>query len=117
MKTSDLISGGLCLLIPVGFLIKVFFNVHGMSLFIIMASLVVCVITFSLIQKSTAPKKGQIYWIWLQPLIMFPSLYLIYSGVDPSNENKIHAVSVMLVITAFTTLIFLLGVKAGSSNK
>lgn len=114
LKSSDLISIGLILLIPVGFVLKFFFQAEGTTLFSMVASLAVCVVTFTLIQKSTEGKKGQLLALWMQPLILIPSWYLIHFGVEATDENHFDAVTIFLVVTAFTSLCFLLGVKVGS---
>lgn len=114
MKSSDLISAGLILLIPVGFALKFFFQAEGFTLFTMVAALAVCIVTFVLLQKSTKGKKGQLLALWMQPLILIPSWYLIFIGVEVTNTNRLNAATVMLVVTAFTSLCFLLGVKIGS---
>ena len=117
VKSSDLISGGLILLIPVGFVVKFLLQTEGFSLFVIIAALAVCIVTFVLLHNSTKGKKGQLLALWMQPLILIPSWYLIYFGVEISNGNHLNAITIMLVVTAFTTLCFLLGVKIGSYEK
>ena len=112
MIKSNVIGIGLISLIPIGFIFKYLFNPDGIVLFIAMAALIICVVNFSIL--SFLGKNGQSLVLYMNPIIMIPAIYLISVGVSPTQGNKFDSFTIISVVTAYSTLCIVLGVKIGS---
>ena len=113
MSIPSIISYGLILLIPAGFALRVFLHVQGWTLFLMITFAAICVITFSCMHKMLPGKKSQSVVAYLQPMIIFPSIYLANFGLEDSSNDPIQAILIALAVTAFASGCFVLGLHVG----
>lgn len=118
MKKTNIIGIGLISLIPIGFSFKYFFNPESIALLTTMAALAVCVISLTVLHFSEKEneniKKEKALTSNLYLIIMIPAIYLINIGVPPAHGNKFDAFTIISVVTAYSSLCILIGVKIGS---